>query len=293
MSKKLGVAVIGSGNIGIDLLIKIQRTPLLECTLLMGRNLNSRGMVRARELGVRCSDRGIQELIDDPGCCDLVFDATSARSHLEHWAVLRDLDKKVIDMTPSRVGDMAMPAINVESIRQAQNVNMVSCGGQASVPIAYAVAQAQPGIEYIEIVSSIAAKSAGPATRLNLDEYVETTEAALREFTGCRESKTLLNLNPAQPPIFMQTTISLEVEHADLDKVRPAVDRMVGTIQDYVPGYEMIVPPVFELNRIVIMVKVAGCADYLPEYAGNLDIINCAAIRVANTYAEDRLNRHD
>tara|TARA_B100000809_G_scaffold115417_1_gene113588 strand:- start:288 stop:1169 length:882 start_codon:yes stop_codon:yes gene_type:complete len=293
MSKKLAVAVIGSGNIGIDLLIKIQRSPLLECALMMGRNLNSHGMVRARELGVRCSDRGIHELIDDPGCCELVFDATSARAHLEHWDVLRVMEKKVIDMTPSQVGMMAMPAINLENIRDAQNVNMVSCGGQASVPIAYAIAQSLPGIEYIEIVSSIAAKSAGAATRANLDEYVETTEAALCRFTGCRESKTLLNLNPAEPPIFMQTTISLEAERPDLDKVRAAVDRIVDEIRDYVPGYEMIVPPVFELNRIVVIVKVAGCADYLPAYAGNLDIINCAAIRVANVYAQDGLGGHD
>jgi len=293
MSEKLRVAIIGSGNIGIDLLIKIRRSPLLECVLVMGRDLNSRGMMRARELGVRCSDRGIRELIDDQGCCDLVFDATSARSHLEHWDVLREMGKKVIDMTPSRVGEMAMPAINLENIRDAQNVNMVSCGGQASVPIAYAIAQAQPGIEYIEIVSSIAAKSAGAATRANLDEYVETTEAALCRFTGCRESKTLLNLNPAEPPIFMQTTISLEAERPDLDKVRAAVDRIVDEIRDYVPGYEMIVPPVFELNRIVVIVKVAGCADYLPAYAGNLDIINCAAIRVANVYAQDGLGGHD
>ena len=285
MHEKLKVAILGSGNIGADLLVKIQRSPLLTCGLFIGRNQASAGLARARALGVPVSAAGVQAILDDPSCCDLVFDATSAADHVKHWPLLRALGKRVIDLTPSRVGQMAVPAINGEEILTADNVNMVSCGGQASTPLAYAIAKTQPGIEYFEVVSSIAALSAGPATRANLDEYIDTTETAIRHFTGCPAAKTILILNPAQPPIHMQTTVSAKVASADLDRLRPVIDRMVASIQQYVPGYQMIVPPVFEQNRIVVMVRVTGLGDFLPPYAGNLDIINCAAIATAEQFA--------
>lgn len=280
------VAILGSGNIGADLLIKTLRSARLECTLFVGRDMTSRGIAKAREIGVPVSDRSIDAIIEDPDCCDIVFDATSALAHQKHWPILRDMGKRVIDMTPSRVGEMFVPAINMDTVVEAANVNMISCGGQASIPVACAVSRTQSNIEYIEVVSCIASKSAGPATRQNIDEYVETTEAAIRRFTGCPEAKTILILNPAEPSVHMQTTVSAKVKTADLDRVRPTVACMVEQIQRYVPGYEMIVPPVFEHNRIVVMVRVSGIGDYLPTYAGNLDIINCAAIAAAERMAK-------
>ncbi|MBL9206558.1 MAG: acetaldehyde dehydrogenase (acetylating), partial [Opitutaceae bacterium] len=255
MNEKIKVAILGSGNIGTDLLLKILRSPVLECGLFIGRNQSSSGLARARALGVPVSSDGIQAILDQPDCCELVFDATSAADHLKHWPLLRALGKRVIDLTPSRVGTMAVPAINGDELLSAENVNMVSCGGQASTPLAFAIARTQPGIEYFEVVSSISALSAGPATRANLDEYIETTEAALAHFTGCSATKTILILNPAQPPIHMQTTVSAKVASADLDRLRPVVDQMVASIQRYVPGYQLVVPPVFEQNRIVVMVR--------------------------------------
>lgn len=285
---KLKVAIIGSGNIGTDLLVKIRRSEYLECTLFVGRNVESKGMQVARDLGVPVSDKSVQAIVDDPDCCELVFDATSAADHLHNWPILKALGKRVIDMTPSRVGEMAVPAVNLESLGDAPNVNMVSCGGQASLPIAYAIAQIQKDVQCFEVVSSIASKSAGPATRANIDEYVDTTEAALRRFTGCDDTKAILVLNPAEPSIHMQTTISAQVENPDIEAVRALTAEMVRTIQRYVPGYQLIVPPVYEHDRIIAMVKVSGLGDYLPSYAGNLDIINCAAIAAAEHFAQKR-----
>ena len=285
MSKKLKIAIIGSGNIGTDLLMKIQRSATLECSIFIGRNPDSLGLARAQEVGVPFSAAGIQAIIDRPELCSLVFDATSADEHVKHYSILRDLGKQVIDMTPSNLGAMAIPAINLDQLTTEQNVNMVSCGGQASTPLAYAIAQTHEGVEYYEVVSSISSLSAGPATRGNLDEYIDTTETALRKFTGCANTKAILILNPAKPSIHMQTTVSAKVATADLDRLRPVVDQMVKTIQSYVPGYQMIVPPVYEHNRIVMMVRVTGLGDFLPSYAGNQDIINSAAIATAEHFA--------
>lgn len=283
--KKLRVAVLGSGNIGSDLLSKIMRSELLECTLFIGRNLASRGVARAAAMGVPVSDKSIDAIIQDPDVCDLVFDATSALSHLRHAPVLEGLGKLVIDMTPSNLGQMCVPAVNLEDGLRHHNVNMVTCGGQATVPIAHVIGQVHGVVPYIEVVSQIASRSAGPATRINLDEYVENTERAVREFSGCERSKAILNLNPAQPPVDMQSTIFAKLDNPDLDALRPAVDAMVEKIRTYVPGYHLIVPPTIENGRIVVMVKVLGLGDYLPAYAGNLDIINCAAIAVAEGHA--------
>jgi len=283
--KKLRVAVLGSGNIGSDLLSKIMRSELLECTLFIGRNLASRGVARAAAMGVPVSDKSIDAIIQDPDVCDLVFDATSALSHLRHAPVLEGLGKLVIDMTPSNLGQMCVPAVNLADGLRHHNVNMVTCGGQATVPIAHVIGQVHGVVPYIEVVSQIASRSAGPATRINLDEYIENTERAVREFSGCERSKAILNLNPAQPPVDMQSTIFAKVDNPDLDALRPAVDAMVEKIRTYVPGYHLIVPPTIENGRIVVMVKVLGLGDYLPAYAGNLDIINCAAIAVAEGHA--------
>ena len=288
---KLKVAILGTGKIGLDLLYKIQRSPRLECGLFVGRNADSAGVAEARARGVAVSAGGIQAIVENPECCDLVFDATSAADHLQHWPILRALGKRVIDLTPSRIGAMALPAVNLATLENAANVNMISCGGQASTPLAYAIAQVHPKIEYIEVVSSIASLSAGPATRRNLDEYIETTEMALRHFTGCALAKSILILNPANPPIHMQTTVSAKVATPDLERVRAEVDAVVARLQQYVPGYEVVVPPVYEHNRIVVMVRVSGLGDSLPAYAGNLDIINCAAIATAEYFATQKVAR--
>jgi acetaldehyde dehydrogenase (acetylating) len=287
---KLKVAILGSGNIGTDLLIKIQRSEYLECVLFIGRNLSSPGMAKAISLGVKVSDQSINAIVKDPDCCDLVFDATSAKDAQHHWAILENLGKIVVDMTPAKVGGLCIPAVNLNDAITQQNVNMVTCGGQASIPIAYLIGQTHPEVEYIEVVSSIASRSAGPATRLNLDEYIETTEEGIRLFSGAKRAKAILNLNPANPCIDMQTTIFAKVANPNIEALTNAVESMVKNIKSYVPGYQLLVSPIYENGRIVVMVKAQGLGDYLPKYAGNLDIINCAAIAVAEEYAKKALN---
>ena len=287
--RKSKVAILGTGNIGTDLLIKTLRSPFLECTLFAGRNLSSPGMVKANSLGVRISDLGIEAIIRDSGCCDLVFDATSARDHEYHWSILNKMGKIVIDMTPSLVGEMCIPALNLKNCVEYRNVNMVTCGGQASIPMAYLIGQTHSEVEYIEVVSSIASRSAGPATRLNIDEYIGTTEKGLKAFSNAQHAKAILILNPAQPCIDMQTTVFAKVKHPNLEHLQDLVGNMVNQIKTYVPGYQLIVPPLVENNRIVIMVKVQGRGDYLPRYAGNLDIINCAALATAEEYVKGQV----
>lgn len=288
--QKLRVAILGTGNIGTDLLIKAMRSDALECVLFVGRNLRSDGMQKASQLEVAISDRGLNAIIQRADDIDIVFDATSAAAHMEHWPVLKKLGKVVMDMTPAKLGELCVPAINAEQIidSRAQNINMITCGGQASVPIANAIAAVQNDIEYIEVVSSIASRSAGPATRANLDEYIETTEQALVKFSRARQTKAILILNPAHPPIDMQTTIYAKISNPDLSAIRASVDEMMKRITQYVPGYQLIVPPTLEGGKIMTTVKVLGNGDYLPRYAGNLDIINCAAIGIAERIARQR-----
>jgi len=286
IAKKLKVAILGSGNIGTDLLMKTLRSPLLECTLFIGRNAMSRGIAKAIRIGVKVSDSSINAIIKNPDCCDLVFDATSALSHKKHAQILEKLGKKVIDLTPSNIGKMCVPAVNLKDCLHYKNVNMVTCGGQASIPLAYVIGQTNSNVDYIEVVSSISSRSAGPATRVNIDEYIETTEKGIQDFSGCKRAKAILILNPALPCVNMQTTMFAKVEKTDLEKLKPAIEEMVRKIQKYVPGYQPIVPPTIENDRIVVIVRVRGLGDYLPSYAGNLDIINCAAIAMAEEHSK-------
>ena len=286
--KKLKVAILGSGNIGTDLLVKIQRSEFLECSMFIGRNLSSAGMTKAIDMGVRVSDKSINAIIEEPENCDIVFDCTSAKDAVAHWKILENLGKFVIDLTPAKIGILCIPAVNLQEAIKHQNVNMVTCGGQATIPIAYVLGKTQKNIEYIEVVSSIASRSAGPATRLNLDEYVDTTELGVRTFSGVEKTKAILNLNPAQPCIDMQTTIFAKVKEANMDALKKELDIMVAQIKAYVPGYHILVNPIYENGRIVVMVKALGLGDYLPKYAGNLDIINCAAIAVAEEYSKQK-----
>lgn len=286
--EKLKIAIIGSGNIGTDLLMKSLRSDYMRCTLFVGRNFNSAGMKKANSLGVPISDRGIEAIVDDPEICDLIFDCTSAQAHISHWALLEKLGKVVIDMTPAKLGVLCVPAINANQCIAdgARNLNMITCGGQVSIPIAYAISRVHDDIEYIEVASSIASRSAGPATRYNLDEYVETTQDALRKFSGAKRTKAILILNPATPPIDMQTTIYAKIINPDLPAIEASVLAMVDKISHYVPGYQILVPPTIEGDKVVVTIKVLGAGDYLPQYAGNLDIINCAAISLAELIAK-------
>ena len=289
-TEKLKIAIIGSGNIGTDLLVKVLRSPYLDCGVFIGRNLASPGMLKANSLGVTISAKGIDYIIDHPEVCDLVFDATSATSHLEHAPILRNLNKRVIDLTPAKIGLMCVPCVNISESVVEFNVNMVTCGGQASIPVAYAIGKTQSEVEYLEVVSSISSRSAGPATRQNLDEYIKTTEDGLKEFSGAKITKAILNLNPAEPCVDMQTTIFAKVKKANIPALTNMLITLVENIRKYVPGYEIILGPVIENDRIVVMVRVRGLGDYLPAYAGNLDIINCAAIAMAEEYAHVTFN---
>lgn len=288
MSKKVKVAILGSGNIGTDLLIKILRSEYLECSIFVGRNLSSPGMKKAADLGVRISDKSIEAFKSEPDICDIVFDATSASFHKVHAPVFKELGMLAIDMTPSQVGDICVPAINKNDCLKSGNLNMITCGGQASIPLAYVLKKYIPAIESIEAVSAIASRSAGPGTRANLDEYIANTEKGLRFFSGCDQVKAIINLNPANPCIDMQTSVFAKVDDCDVSVLEKPLKEMELEIQKYVPGYKIVVAPVFENGRIMVMVRVKGLGDYLPSYAGNLDIINCAAIAMAEEFAKTK-----
>ena len=284
--KKYPVAILGSGNIGTDLLIKIQRSKYLKCIVFAGRSNNSQGMKKAISLEVNCSNKSIDYIIDHKDKIDLVFDATSAKAHKIHAPLLLKNGIIAIDLTPSKIGEMTVPAVNLDECINEMNINMVSCGGQASIPLASAIGKTQKDIEYIETVSSISSKSAGPATRSNIDEYIATTEEGIKKFTGVKLTKAILNINPAVPCIDMQTTVFAKIDKPDMDALNSELYLYIKKIKTYVPGYELLAKPLFENGRIIIMVRVKGLGDYLPDYAGNLDIINCAAIAIAEEYAK-------
>jgi acetaldehyde dehydrogenase (acetylating) len=285
-NKNYAVAILGTGNIGTDLLMKVQSSTILHCAMFSGRNLASPGMSRAIVQNVPVSDRGIDGILESKEQIRLVFDATSAIDHIRHAKILEKHGIKAVDLTPSKIGAMCIPAVNLNECITYSNVNMITCGGQASIPIAHAISRAGAQIEYIETVSSIASRSAGPATRVNLDEYLITTEMGLSKFTNCSDAKAILVLNPANPCVNMQTTVLAKILNPDIDRIRNEVDLMVEDIKAYVPGYELIVPPTIEGGRLFCTVKVTGRGDYLPKYAGNLDIINCAAIAYAEAIAK-------
>jgi acetaldehyde dehydrogenase (acetylating) len=279
------VAIIGTGNIGTDLLLKIQRSSLLECGLFAGRNLESAGMRTARDLGVPVSDRSIEAIVERADEFDLVFDSTSALHAKRHWSMLEPLGIAVVDLTPAKLGELCIPALNLAECVNRPNLCMVTCGGQASVPLAACVTATHAHVEYVEIVSTSASRSVGPATRINIDEYLATTEAAVRRFTGVQQAKTILVVNPSDPPITMQNTIFAKTDEVDLPALTAAVEEMVRRVQRYVPGYRLVVPPLYEGGRIAMTVQISGVGDYLPAYAGNLDIITCAAVAAAEERA--------
>lgn len=284
--KKLRAAIIGTGNIGSDLLIKIIRSKFLDCSLFTGQNPDSPNIKRVKKIGITTSADSINAIIDNPQCCDIVFDATSAAAHKYHAPILKKLGKFTIDLTPSKIGKMCVPLINLETSLKSADVNMISCGGQAVIPLAKVIMNTHPQTKYIELVSSIASKSAGLATRDNIDEYTQTTSEGIRSLSQVPQSKAIIILNPAEPPLMMHNTLFAEIDHPNLKLLTKNINQVVKQIQIYVPGYQLVLGPVLENNRITIMTKVVGLGDYLPVYAGNLDIINCAAIAVAESYAQ-------
>jgi len=286
---KVKVGIIGTGNIGTDLLIKIQRSKILECGMFAGKNPDSLGIRRAKSMGIKTSFDSIVAIKKDPQCCQIVFDATSAEAHLTHAPILKKLGKFTIDMTPSRVGVMCIPLINLEECLEENNVNMVTCGGQATIPLVLALMKVHPETKYVEIVASIASKSAGIGTRNNIDEYTQTTSEGIMVFTKVPKAKAIIILNSAEPPILMHNTIYAQIENPKINTLTKEFNLVVKKIKKYVPGYKLTLGPIYESNRLTLMNEVTGRGDFLPVYAGNLDIINSAAIVVAEEYARRKL----
>ena len=269
-------------------MIKIERSQWLKCSLFTGRSTNSEGIKQAAEKGVHVSTKSIDAIIEDPSCCDIVFDATNAESHKYHSKILHKLKKFTIDLTPARVGKMCVPVLNLEECIKVDNVNMITCGGQATVPLASAINSVNSeAVKYIEIVASISSKSAGAGTRSNIDEFTQTTRDALSYFTKTKNTKAIIILNSAEPPVHMRNTIYALIDNPDVSAITKAVKNMAQRIQKYVPGYRLLYEPVFENGRLTTAVEVIGQGDFLPKYAGNLDIITCAAIEVAEHYAKN------
>ena len=240
-------------------------------------------------MGFQTSIQGVDAVAADPEI-KIVFDATSAKAHLHNAPILKAAGKIVIDMTPAAVGPYVVPCVNLDNLENIDNFNMVTCGGQATIPIAYAINQVADS-EYTEIVASISSKSAGPGTRANIDEFTETTRKALEIVGGADKAKAIIVLNPAEPPVMMTNTIYSLVKNADEKKITESVEAIVREVQKYVPGYQLRVPPVVDGNKVTVIVQVEGAGDFLPTYSGNLDIINAAAVEVAEKIAANMLKK--
>lgn len=288
---KIKVGIIGTGNIGTDLLCKVLRSKVLECGIFVGRNPDSEGIKKAQAMGVNTSFDSIKAIQEKPDCCDIVFDATSASMHLRNAPIFKKMGKFTIDLTPSQLGKMCVPAINLYECLDCDNINLITCAGQATIPIIHAIMKVYSHIGYIEVVASISSRSAGPGTRSNIDEFTQVTKEAITFFTGVKKTKAIIILNPAEPPVLMHNTIYAKIEKPNIGKLSKEVALMAERIKKYVPGYKIKAGPVFESSRVTVMVEVTGLGDYLPKYSGNLDIITCAAVNVAEEYAKKKLLR--
>jgi len=286
---KVKVAVIGPGNIGSDLMYKIFRSKHLEMAMMAGI-VESEGILRARSKGVKTTIEGVDGVVREEGI-RIAFDATSASAHLKfNGPKLREKGIVSIDLTPAAVGPYCVPVVNLEKVKNEPDINMVTCGGQATIPIVYSVARVA-GAAYAEIVSCISSKSAGPGTRANMDEFTETTSRALQLVGGADRGKAIIVLNPAEPPLMMTNTIHVKVKDPGVgfDVIRGSIEDMVKQLKTYVPGYELRVPPRMEGDHVTVIAQVQGQADFLPAYSGNLDIINSAAVAAAEQIAEQML----
>jgi acetaldehyde dehydrogenase len=282
----LSVAVIGTGAIGMDLVNKIHRSPLLNCQLLAGRNKDSAGLEIAAQLGCPTSASGIDAILAAPKPFDVLFDATNAMSHVKHWELLRPLGTLLIDLTPSHVGKMIVPTVTGTDALADRNVSLISCGGQASIPILHALSQ-HFVINDIEVVATVASDILGRATRINIDEYVETTQIALSAFTGVANTKAILNISPAAPPAMFRVTIFADIPGATMEQITPVVAAAAAAVREFSAGYTLTACKVTE-GRVSISLEVVASSSVMPEYAGNLDLINSAAILVAEQYAAFR-----
>lgn len=287
---RINCAIIGSGNIGTDLIYKLRRSEWLEPVWMVGIDPESEGIARARDLGLKVTHEGIDSLLPHVAADDvrIAFDATSAYVHAENSAKLTALGVLMIDLTPAAIGPYCCPPVNLSEIAEAgaNNVNMISCAGQATIPMVHAVSRIQP-VDYAEIVATAASKSIGPGTRANLDEFTYTTSGAVSKVGGAARGKALVIVNPAEPPLMMRDTIYCLTEGApQQDAIRASVLEMVAEVQRYVPGFTLVNGPVFDGNKVSIFIEIEGLGDYLPKYAGNLDIMTAAATRTAEMFAE-------
>jgi acetaldehyde dehydrogenase len=288
MKQKIKVAILGTGNIGTDLMFKIRkRSSNMELKLFSGIDKNSSGMKLAREHGVTTSARSIDAILQEKDI-RIVFDATSAGAHLKHAPLLKQAGKIAIDLTPAAVGEFVIPVINLDHLISQDihglNVNMVTCGGQATIPIVYAISRVAK-TSYAEIVATLASKSAGPGTRVNIDEFTTTTANGIIKLGKAEKSKAIILLNPADPPMMMNCTIYAMCKEYSEREVTESVNNMISELQNYIPGYRLKVPPQFDGERIMVMVQVQGAGDFLPVYAGNLDIMTSAAQTVGDVVA--------
>tara|TARA_R110002096_G_scaffold424348_1_gene632210 strand:+ start:17863 stop:18807 length:945 start_codon:yes stop_codon:yes gene_type:complete len=305
MVKKTKVAIIGSGNIGTDLMIKIMRlSDILEVASMVGIDPDSDGLKRAERLGVSITAEGIDGLVTQPDfpSIEIVFDATSAGAHKKHDKILQSYGKRVIDLTPAAIGPYIIPPVNGDANLDATNVNMVTCGGQATIPIVAAINRVAK-VRYGEIVASIASKSAGPGTRANIDEFTETTSQAIEVVGGADRGKAIIILNPAEPPLIMRDTVYCMTDDADPEAITASVEEMVEQVRSYVPGYRLkqavqferigdnqplLIPEMngeFTGLKVSVFLEVEGAAHYLPAYAGNLDIMTSSALKTAEKIA--------
>ena len=291
--EQIRAAILGSGNIGTDLMYKLKRSHLLRAVIMAGVIPESEGLARARQEGLATTTEGIDGLLKQRDNFDIVFDATTAAAHKKHAPLLHDAKKIAIDLTPAAVGPYVIPLVNLDEHVGASNVNLVSCGGQATVPLVSALDEVAP-VEYAEIVATIASKSAGPGTRQNIDEFTETTARGLEKIGHAARGKAIIVLNPAEPPILMRNTVHGILADADPAKILRSIESMVERIQRYVPGYRLRAKPLIQdlangerKKKVTLFVEVEGAGDFLPKYAGNLDIMTSAAVKVG-----EEIGRH-
>ena len=292
--KKVKCALIGPGNIGTDLLAKLQRSPVLEPVWMVGIDPASDGLKKARELGIKTTSDGVDGLLPHVKAdgIQIAFDATSAYAHAETSRKLTELGVMVIDLTPAAIGPFCVPPVNLQAHigQREMNVNMVTCGGQATIPMVFAVSRIQ-AVDYAEIVATVSSRSAGPGTRKNIDEFTRTTASAVAKVGGAKQGKAIIIINPADPPLIMRDTVHCLVEGTpDEAAITASVHAMVKEVQKYVPGYRLVNGPVFDGKRVSVYLEVEGLGDYLPKYAGNLDIMTAAAARTAEMFAENILS---
>ncbi|MDX1498103.1 MAG: acetaldehyde dehydrogenase (acetylating) [Salinisphaeraceae bacterium] len=290
---KIKCAIIGSGNIGTDLLYKLQRSEVLEPAWMVGIEPESEGLARARDAGLKTTHEGVDGLLPHVKEDDvrIAFDATSAYVHKENSDKLTALGVLMIDLTPAAIGPYCVPPVNLKDHAggHERNVNMVTCGGQATIPMVAAVSRVQP-VEYGEIVATVSSKSVGPGTRKNIDEFTRTTAGAVEKVGGAKKGKAIIVINPAEPPLIMRDTIHCLTEgEPDEAAITQSVHDMIAEVQKYVPGYRLVNGPVFDGKRVTTFVEVEGLGDFLPKYAGNLDIMTAAGARTAEMFAEDML----